>query len=108
MCSTPVLAIPDFTKPFCIETDVCDVGIGAVLTQEGHPVTYYSKALATVNQRLFVYKKEFLAIMMAVDRWRQYLQRGPFLIKTDHKSLCSLGDQVLTTKVVSPSIPVSV
>lgn len=35
--------------------------------------------------------------MMVVDRWRAYLQRGPFVIKTYHKSLCSLGDQVLNT-----------
>ena len=43
MSKTPVLAIPDFTKPFCIETDACATGIGAVLLQEGHPVAYYSK-----------------------------------------------------------------
>jgi hypothetical protein len=31
---------------------------------------------------------------MAIDSWRPYLQRGPFTILTDHKSL---GDQQLTT-----------
>lgn len=35
--------------------------------------------------------------MMAVDRWRPYLSRGSFTIKTDHQSLCSLEDQVLTS-----------
>jgi hypothetical protein len=35
--------------------------------------------------------------MLAVDKWRQYLQRGPFLILTDHKSLCNLSEQQLTT-----------
>jgi hypothetical protein len=35
--------------------------------------------------------------MLAVDKWRQYLQRGPFLILTDHKSVCNLSDQQLTT-----------
>src|SRR4051812_33548009 len=34
--------------------------------------------------------------MMAVDRWRSYLSRAPFMIKTDHQSLCHLGDQNLT------------
>ena len=97
MSKTPVLAIPDFTKPFCIETDACATGIGAVLLQEGHPVAYYSKALSVNNKKLSIYEKEFLAIMMAVDRWRQYLSRGPFVIKTDHKSLCHLEDQVLHT-----------
>lgn len=32
MTSTPVLVLPNFNKPFCIETDACDSGIGAILT----------------------------------------------------------------------------
>lgn len=62
-----------------------------------HLVAYYSKALGVTNQQLSIYEKEFLAIMMAVEKWRAYLQRGPFVIKTDHQSLCLLGDQVLTS-----------
>lgn len=40
MSNTLVQAIPDFTKPFCIEADACDLGIGVVLSQDGHPVAY--------------------------------------------------------------------
>ena len=83
MMETPVLALPNFDRPFAIETDACDTGIGAVLTQDGHPLAYFSKALGVRNQRLSTYEKEFLAVMMAVDRWRSYLQRGPFTIVTD-------------------------
>jgi hypothetical protein len=97
MVSTPVLAIPNFEQPFSVETDACDTGIGAVLTQGNHHVAYLSKSLGVNNCKLSVYKKEFLAVMMAVDRWRQYLQHGLFTILTDHKSLCSLGEQQLTT-----------
>ena len=99
MVSTPVLALPDFSRPFSIETDACDTGVGAVLVQDGHPFAYLSKALGVRNQRLSIYEKEFLAITMAVDKWRAYLQRGPFVIVTDHKSLCSLGDQQLETEL---------
>jgi hypothetical protein len=69
------------------------------LTQEGHPIAYFSKALGVKNQRLSTYEKEFLAVMMAVDKWRAYLQRGPFTILTDHRSLCNLGDQKLDTEL---------
>lgn len=97
MASTPMLSLPNFEKPFCVETDACDSGVGAVLTQEGHPIAYYSKALWVKNQKLSIYEKEFLAIMMAIDKWRPYLSRGPFVIRTDHQSLCHLGDQILTS-----------
>jgi len=45
MLSAPVLAIPNFTKPFVLETDACDRGLAAVLMQDGHPVAYLSKSL---------------------------------------------------------------
>lgn len=95
MVTAPVLISPDFSKSFTIETDACSTGIGAVLSQEGHPVAFYSKALGVNNQKLSIYEKEFLAIMMAIDKWRAYLLRGPFVIKTNHQSLCHLDDQVL-------------
>uniref|UniRef100_A0A453FKE3 Reverse transcriptase/retrotransposon-derived protein RNase H-like domain-containing protein n=1 Tax=Aegilops tauschii subsp. strangulata TaxID=200361 RepID=A0A453FKE3_AEGTS len=99
MESTPVLALPNFQLPFVVETDACDTGIGAVLVQQGHPVAYMSKALGVKNSKLSIYEKEFMAVIMAIDKWRCYLQRGPFTILTDHQSLCSLTDQHLTTEL---------
>jgi hypothetical protein len=90
MITTPVLALPNFSETFVIETDACDTGIGAVLSQKGHPVAFYSKALGVKNSQLSTYEKEFLAILMAVEKWRCYLSRGPFVIRTDHRSLCHL------------------
>lgn len=97
LTSAPVLALPDFSKPFVVETDALEKGIGAVLQQEGHPIAYISRALGPKNQGLSTYEKESLAILMAVDHWRSYLQPAEFIIQTDQKSLIHLDDQRLNT-----------
>jgi hypothetical protein len=97
LVSAPVLAIPDFTKPFVIETDASDGGVGAILSQDGHPISYLSRALGPKKQGLSAYEKEFLAILLAVDHWRPYLQVQEFLIQSDHRSLASLDEQRLHT-----------
>ncbi|WVZ74595.1 hypothetical protein U9M48_022759 [Paspalum notatum var. saurae] len=80
-----------------IETDASDLGIGAVLQQAGHPIAFVSKALGVKNQALSTYEKECLAILMAVDHWRSYLQTSEFILKTDQRSLTHLEDQRLVT-----------
>jgi hypothetical protein len=95
MSTTPVLTLPDFNIPFVVETDASEVGVGAVLMQKDQPVAFLSKALGPAHQKLFIYEKEFLALIMAVEKWRPYLQRQEFLIRTDHKSLSYLCEQNL-------------
>lgn len=80
LITAPVLALPDFTLPFCIYTDACQTGVGAVLMQQGHPLAFLSKALGPKNQGLSTYEKEYMAIIMAVAQWRSYLQLAEFHI----------------------------
>jgi hypothetical protein len=70
LISAPVLALPNFKETFEIETDACDYGVGAVLMQKGHPITFLSKALGPKNRGLSTYQKECLSILMAVEKWR--------------------------------------
>lgn len=97
LIQAPVLALPDFNVSFTIETDAYDVGVGAVLSQNGHPLAFGSRALGPRNRGLSVYEKEYLAILLAVQQWRSYLQLAEFTIHTDHKSLTHLADQRLHT-----------
>ena len=89
---TPVLTVPNFLEPFIVETDACQDGVGAVLMQQGRPIAFLSKALGEKHKTTSIYEKEFLALIMAVEKWRHYLQRQEFIIVTDHKSLSYLND----------------
>jgi len=45
LSTAPVLALPDFSLPFEIETDACDSSVGAMLMQKDHPLAFISKSL---------------------------------------------------------------
>lgn len=90
-----VLVLPDFTKPFTIDTDASNIGIGAILSQNGHPMAFLSKAVGPKAQALSTYEKECLAVILAVTKWKQYLQHKEFSIATGHKSLIHLTKQKL-------------
>ena len=68
MTSAPVLQLPDFGVPFCVETDASDVGIGAVLMQLGHPIAFFSKKLGPRRRVASTYHKELYAIVEAVQK----------------------------------------
>lgn len=95
MTTAPVLTLLNFQLPFQVETDACEEGIGAVLMQEGKPIAFLSKALGNKHRSLSIYEKEFLALIMAVEKWRHYLHRQEFVILTDHRSLSYLQEQNL-------------
>lgn len=97
LVTAPVLALPDFTVVFLVETDASAVGVGAVLMQKGHPLAFLSKALGPKSRGLSTYEKEYLAVILAVQQWRPYLQHQEFVILTDHKSLTQLNEQRLHT-----------
>lgn len=92
LMSAPVLKHADFSRRFYIQCDACDYGIGAVLYQlnnknEEHPIAFYSQKLNTCQKNYSVTEKECLAAIMAVKKFRPYVEMMPFTIVTDHASL---------------------
>jgi hypothetical protein len=61
--------MPNFNDSFTIEIDASGEGIGAVLSQQGKPVAFMSRALGVTKLSWFTYTKEMLAIIEAIQLW---------------------------------------
>ena len=92
LTSVPILALPDWSKPFIIDTDASDTGIGAVLSQlqdDGREcvIAYASRLLTKQERNYCVTRKELLAVVTFLQHFRQYLIGAMFTIRTDHSAL---------------------
>ncbi|KAI2661157.1 Transposon Tf2-6 polyprotein [Labeo rohita] len=94
-CTAPVLKHPDPNSPFIVEVDAATTGVGATLSQwHGdppilHPCAYFSRKLSSAEQNYDVGNRELLAIKLALEEWRHWLEGAqfPFTVITDHKNL---------------------
>ncbi|PWA91318.1 Ty3/gypsy retrotransposon protein [Artemisia annua] len=78
MTQVPVLALPDFNKPFIVETDASGNGVGAVLVQEGKPIAYFSQVL---DQRSLKYLLEQRLVPGEYQKWLSKLMGYDFEIQ---------------------------
>ncbi|KAL0406140.1 UNVERIFIED_CONTAM: Transposon Tf2-11 polyprotein [Sesamum latifolium] len=83
----PVLALPDMSKPFVVDTDASDFALGGVLMQDEYLVAYESRKLKDVERRYSVHEKELLAIVHCLRLWRHYLLGSPFVVKTENTAV---------------------
>ncbi|KAL0204538.1 hypothetical protein M9458_002556, partial [Cirrhinus mrigala] len=94
-CSAPLLRHPNPKSRFVVEVDAATLGVGAVLSQwHGnppvlHPCAYFSRKLSPAEQNYDVGNRELLAIKLALEEWRHWLEGAnhPFEVITDHKNL---------------------
>lgn len=93
LTTAPILVLPDFSVTFELHCDASKLGVGAVLSQQGRPVAYYSEKLSSARGRYSTYDVEFYAIVQAIKHWRHYLVHREFVLYTDHDALRHLDSQ---------------
>lgn len=93
MTEAPILALPNFEKLFTVECDASQMGIGAVLSQEGRPIEFFSEKLDEAKRRYSTYDLEFYALVRAIHHWEHYLAYQEFVIYSDHQALKHLNSQ---------------
>jgi hypothetical protein len=93
LCTAPILALLDFDKLFEVECDASIVGIGAMLTQEGKPIEFFSEKFGETRQKWSTYENELYAISRALKVWEHYLIQREFILYTDHQALKFINRQ---------------
>lgn len=101
LVSAPILAFPDYTKAFILDTDASDTCIGAVLSQlddEGakRVVAYASCTLSQAERKYCVTRKELLAVVTFIKHFRPHLLGRHFTLWMDH------GSQTWLTRFKEP------
>lgn len=91
LVSAPILAVPDFGKPFVVHCDASAYGLGGMLSQDidgrEHPIAYVSRSLNKAEQNYSATEREALAVIFAVEKFQAYLGSKKFKVVTDHSSL---------------------
>ena len=92
LASDVIVKHPDWTLPFIIQTDACNNGLSAVLSQRDkngveHIVCCASRTLNSDEKKWSIPHLEALAIIWGCETYRSYVIGQKFTVETDHGSL---------------------
>lgn len=87
LCSDPIVKPYSAHKELTLTCDASELAIGAILSQDNHPIMYLSRTLTAAERNYAVTEKEALAIIWAVKRAEKFLLGRKFFIRTDHRAL---------------------
>ena len=82
-----LLAYPDFNEEFVIHTDASHTQLGAVISQRGKPIAFYTRKLKPEQTRYTTTERELLSIVETLKEFRNILLGQKIVVHTDHKNL---------------------
>ena len=82
-----LLAYPDFNAPFEIHTDASKLQIGAVISQKGKPIAFYSRKMNSAQHNYTTTEKELLSVVATLKEFRNILLGHQIMVYTDHKNI---------------------
>ncbi|KAM2230551.1 hypothetical protein ACFX1S_014941 [Malus domestica] len=104
LTTAPIIVPPDWSLPFELMCDASNYALGAVLGQmkdkKPHVIYYASRTLNDAQLNYSTTKKELLAVVFALDKFRSYLIGTKVIVFTDHAALKYL----LTKKEPKPRL----
>ena len=104
LTKVPILAYPDYSKPFIVETDASLQGLGAMLSQKGDDneiqiVAYASHSLHPSEKSVRNYSSAKIELMAlkwsACNKFKDYLLGSKFTVFTDNNPLCYIRSSKL-------------
>jgi hypothetical protein len=87
LMSPLMLVMSDLRKGFDIYCDACGQGLGCVLMQDGHVITYTSRQLRKHELNNPTHDLELAVVVHALKIWRHYVMGTKCQVYTDHKSM---------------------
>ncbi|RDX92931.1 Retrovirus-related Pol polyprotein, partial [Mucuna pruriens] len=93
LTSTPILQAPNWDLPFELVCDASNSALGAVLGQRAgvgqpvHAIAYASRTMDSAQQNYTTIKKELLAIVFALDKFRVYLLGSRIIVFSNYAAL---------------------
>ena len=84
-----------------MECDTTVVGLGAILSQEGRPVAFFSEKLYESRSKWSTYELELYALVQTLKHWEHYLVQREFMLFTNHQALQFINSQNAINKMHS-------